>query len=299
MPTLLELLHFAVMAIYYFHFSDFVVITCTTNNPCHLTCYYTEKEPVRHATSRVVRGLALPWGAYWCFVAWNKVEQLEPGDTLTHTFKIHDWLYCQTKWLCFRGTVAGELSPSVSALLKHHHPGGLVLKAILRPIAPGIRCSIPTEVGDPCPDHWKNVDEEIPDEELTMLNQPLPLWGGWAYDFFIIQELPTLPLEIDYITVTSRCRREGGLVNQRVLRVGVRTHGVTTWQAPWVPVISTWRDYTWSKALNPVTGMPWTYQEINDLQIAVDIYNFPIEGVWEYCLVTQMFLVVTFKPQAP
>lgn len=123
MTTSLELQHFAVLEVSYLYKPTSIVITCTTNNPCHLTCYYTDKPPVRHATSRVVRGLSLPWGAYWCFVAYKEVEQQEAGDTLTHTFEVPDWSYCQTKWFCFRGTVSGEISPSVSALLKHHHPG--------------------------------------------------------------------------------------------------------------------------------------------------------------------------------
>ncbi len=127
MATALELQHFAVLEVSYLHYDASIVITCRTNNPCHLTCYYTDKQPLRHATSRIVRGLALPWGAYWCFVAWNSVEQQEAGDTLSHSFTIFDWSYCQSKWLCFRGTVAGELSPSVSALLKHHHSGYLPL----------------------------------------------------------------------------------------------------------------------------------------------------------------------------
>ncbi|MBA7562263.1 hypothetical protein ES708_03913 [subsurface metagenome] len=123
MTTLLELQHFAVLEVSYLHKPTSIVITCRTNNPCHLTLYYTEKEPVRHATSLVKRGLAVPWGAYFCFVAWNSVEQQEAGDTLTHTFEVPDWSYRQVKWFTFRGTVAEVLSPSVTALLKHHHSG--------------------------------------------------------------------------------------------------------------------------------------------------------------------------------
>ncbi|MBA7570585.1 hypothetical protein ES708_12338 [subsurface metagenome] len=123
MTTALELQHFAVLTIAYFNLASSIFIVTTSNNPCHLTLYYTDKEPIRHATSRIVRGLSLPWGAYWCFVAWKEVEQQEAGDTLFHTFEVPAWSYCQTKWLCFRGTVASILSPSVSALLKHHHPG--------------------------------------------------------------------------------------------------------------------------------------------------------------------------------
>ncbi|MBA7572152.1 hypothetical protein ES708_13928 [subsurface metagenome] len=131
MTTLLELQHFAVLEVSYLHKLTSIVVSCDTNNPCHLTLYYTEKEPVRHATSLVKRGLAVPWGAYFCFVAWNSVEQQEAGDTLIHTFEVPDWSYCQTKWFTFRGTVTEALSPSVTALLKHHHPGIPTVKTFI------------------------------------------------------------------------------------------------------------------------------------------------------------------------
>jgi len=118
--------NFAVLNIAYYHTPTSISITITTNNPCHLTCYYTDKEPLRHRTSRNQRGLTLPWGAYYCFVAWQSVEQTEPGDTLIHTFEITPWSYCQTKWFAFRGTVAELLSPSVSCLFEHHHPGPII-----------------------------------------------------------------------------------------------------------------------------------------------------------------------------
>ncbi|MBA7573112.1 hypothetical protein ES708_14907 [subsurface metagenome] len=69
----------------------------------------------------MVRGRSLPWGAYWCFVAWDSIEQQEAGDTLIHTFEVSPWEYCQIKWLSFRGTVAGELSPSAGPLIKKHY----------------------------------------------------------------------------------------------------------------------------------------------------------------------------------
>ena len=147
MTTSLELQHFAVLQIYYFYTETSIIIECSTNNPCHLWCYYTDKQPVRHATSRVVRGLALPWGAYWCFVAWNSVEQQQAGDTLVHTFEITPWSYCQTKWLCFRGTVAGAISPSASPLIKLHHPGPPVTKAFIARTTDGY-LSTPTHIYD-------------------------------------------------------------------------------------------------------------------------------------------------------
>lgn len=117
--------NFAALTIAYLHLTTAIVITIKTNNPCHLTCYYTDKEPHRHRTARNQRGLTIPWGVYYCFVAWLSVEQIEAGDTLIHTFEVAPWSYCQTKWFAFRGTIADVLSPSVSCLFKHHHPGVL------------------------------------------------------------------------------------------------------------------------------------------------------------------------------
>lgn len=97
--------NFAVLTIAYIYVDSSIIIRVTTNNPVHLTCYYTESEPGRHKTSRTQRGLTLPWGVYFCFDAWKSIEQNEPGDTLIHTFEIPSWFYCQTKWFAFRGTV--------------------------------------------------------------------------------------------------------------------------------------------------------------------------------------------------
>lgn len=86
-----------------------IFITLPTNVPCHLTCYWTDKKPLKHHTERIVRGIRVPWGTYFCFVAWYAVEQTEPGDTLYHTFNLSPWEVCQTRWLAFRGTI--DLKP--------------------------------------------------------------------------------------------------------------------------------------------------------------------------------------------
>ncbi|MBA7587565.1 hypothetical protein ES708_29596 [subsurface metagenome] len=117
--------NFGLLKISYFHLTNAIVITNITNNPCHLTCYYTDKAPRRHKTSRRDRGIDLPWSAYFCFVSWKSVEQNEAGDTLSHTFEIPDWSFCQTNWFVFRGTIDELLSPSVSPIFKHHHSGVL------------------------------------------------------------------------------------------------------------------------------------------------------------------------------
>ncbi|MBA7634559.1 hypothetical protein ES703_42145 [subsurface metagenome] len=113
--------HFAPLDIQYKHYTTAITITLTTGVPCHLTCYYTDKTPLKHPISRVVRGITVPWSTHFCFVAWKAAEQAEPGDTLYHTFEIPDWTYCETKWFTFRGNISNELSPSIGPTFKHHH----------------------------------------------------------------------------------------------------------------------------------------------------------------------------------
>lgn len=115
--------NFATLGLQKIHLISSVFIILSTSVPCHLTLYYTDQKPQRHKTSRIERGLEIPWGAYFCFVAWKEVEQMEPGDTLYHTFCITPWEYCQTKWFTIRGNVDSILSPSVGPIFEQHHPG--------------------------------------------------------------------------------------------------------------------------------------------------------------------------------
>lgn len=115
--------NFAILDIRYTPTWFGLLIGTTTNTPCHLTCYYTDQAPRRHKTSRNERGLTLPWGAYFCFVSWHALEQIEAGDTINHTFDFEEWPVCLTRWFTFRGTVAGILSPSVGPIFEYHNLG--------------------------------------------------------------------------------------------------------------------------------------------------------------------------------
>lgn len=113
--------NFAVIKISYTPTIDTETIVVETNNPCHLLLSWTLNPPLRHETSRIERGLAIPWNTYFCLNALTSVEQDEAGDTLTHTFLIIDWPHCETRYLVLSGTVGANPSPSVSAIYKHHH----------------------------------------------------------------------------------------------------------------------------------------------------------------------------------
>jgi len=122
-PVAPPLINFAILDYSHFFYDLGVIIRIPTNVPCHLTCYWTDKVPLKHRRSRTIRGVALPWGTYFCFVAWHAVEQLEYGASLYHTFLFPDWQECQTRWFTFRGTVDLVDSPSVGPIFMHHNSG--------------------------------------------------------------------------------------------------------------------------------------------------------------------------------
>ncbi len=97
-------------------------LVLTTFQPCHLWSYYTLEPPDIHKTTRTIRGLTSPWGAYFCFVGWKVLEQYQSGDTLEHTFYFYDWPECTRYYFLFKGTVAAASSPSVSPIFNFHRP---------------------------------------------------------------------------------------------------------------------------------------------------------------------------------
>lgn len=100
------------------------IITCYTNNPCHLFFRYTTIRPVKHINQRIVRGAQVGTYIDQCFVAFKDNEQEEAGDTYTHTFIKEPWVHCETRWFYMWGTVDGNLSPSASPIFSQHRIWG-------------------------------------------------------------------------------------------------------------------------------------------------------------------------------
>ena len=67
------------------------------------------------------RGILIRSDLYFCFDVYEDNEQLEPGDTLIHTFDKPDWPYCQTRWFYFHGTIDGIASKSTSPVFHIHN----------------------------------------------------------------------------------------------------------------------------------------------------------------------------------
>lgn len=107
-------------------------IKVTTDTPSHLWCRYTHVPLRLHMRSDDVRGIKRLGDPQFCFVEWQNLEQLEPGDTLHHRFHMPAFGTGQERWFHFWGTTAGILSRSVSAIfhVKYHEESQMITLGI-------------------------------------------------------------------------------------------------------------------------------------------------------------------------
>ena len=81
---------------------------------------WTLEEPDIHLDPVILRGLPTHYMPRYCFDVFQDNEQIEPDDTLIHTFEKPDWAICTTRYFYFWGTIASQPSPSESNLFKKH-----------------------------------------------------------------------------------------------------------------------------------------------------------------------------------
>jgi len=97
-----------------------------TFQPCHLWMRWTIVLPQEHTIPRIVRGVPFVADKSFCFVAFHDNEQEEDGDTFDHTFIKEPWPVCETRYFYFHGQIAGNPSPSTSAIFSKHRLGGFI-----------------------------------------------------------------------------------------------------------------------------------------------------------------------------
>jgi len=98
----------------------FTIVT-TTDTACHQWLRHTLVAPQKHPKPVMRRGLLIMYDARFCFVAFDDLEQNEPGDTFTHTFTWTGWENCQTRYFYFWATNLGEPMKSTSPLFSKHY----------------------------------------------------------------------------------------------------------------------------------------------------------------------------------
>ena len=132
----------------------------------------------------------------------------------------------------------------------------------LRPIGPGSETSLDTQF-PVAGAHWAKVCDVVPDDAESYVKNKLAAAGVWQRDLYALPSHREGYGAINSVTVYIRIRG-----NASQAQASIRTNGVTQdspdiGSAPW-----TTKSYTW--ALNPVTGVAWTWGEIDaPLEIGV------------------------------
>ncbi len=114
--------NFTVLTITYTITSEGLIIVLTTDVPVHLWIRWTLLEPWIHPIPRMRRGLWIYDDVRFCFDVYTDVEQLEPGDTLIHTFLLPPWAVDTPLWLYSWGEMDDHDSPSTTAIHKTVSP---------------------------------------------------------------------------------------------------------------------------------------------------------------------------------
>lgn len=98
------------------------VVTVYTDIACHLYMRYQDTGIVHHPRIRVVRGVEFHRDPHLGFDNWVRIEQIEEGDTLEHTFVIPDFQPCETWYWQFESILEGLSSLSMSPVFHQHRP---------------------------------------------------------------------------------------------------------------------------------------------------------------------------------
>ena len=94
-------------------------IICQSDIPCHLYVRWSLVANQVHmevSQTGKYQGRERP---YYCFVAWHGIEQIEPGNTILHTFIVPIPTTMPCIYFGFVGLVSGHVSPSSTAIFKY------------------------------------------------------------------------------------------------------------------------------------------------------------------------------------
>ncbi|MBA7531806.1 hypothetical protein ES705_24027 [subsurface metagenome] len=179
-------------------------------------------------------------------------------------------------------------------MLYHYHPLAprvAIASEILRPNAPGDLCGIDWQVGEPCPNHWMNVDEEVPDENETYV--ATRYHDYFQYDLYRLEPYTIGVYDIKNITLVNRIRRQGSYAYSNYFRLLLKTHDQIFYQQHrYLP--TSWTNYSWSFDNNPATNEPWTFEELDALQAGVSTKHWSGVGVGGFTCCTQVYIEVEY-----
>ena len=132
----------------------------------------------------------------------------------------------------------------------------------LRPTAAGNVTGLTPSAGS----NWDCVNDTTPDGDSTYVYS-----NTVKYDLYNIQDLPWDYGVIDSVTVTAHCRADSASCNAYMR---IYTHS-TLYEGAMKVLTGVYGNYSHVWAVNPYTGLAWTIDEINSLQIGIQVEPAP------------------------
>jgi len=157
---------------------------------------------------------------------------------------------------------------------------------ILRPDATGDETNIASQLPDSGA-HWDKVAEETPDGDSTYVYTNSP---SWQEDLYNIADHSTGVGTINYVKAYLECRADASPT-----QASVYTH-IKTNEAEYngseATITTSYATYSYQWNNNPQTTQPWTWDEIDALQIGVGLRE-PTSGQNTLC--TQVYVEVNYE----
>jgi len=217
----------------------------------------------------------------------NQVKAISPGDVLLDTFSdsATDTFDDETK-------IASKTNLVVAGGQVKLTTGGAGSTETLRPNAAGDK----TEIAEQIPgggEHWDKVDEVTSDDDTTYLR---------TNSFLFQEDLYNMPAHstgsggINYVKVytvamSTSTPGEGANVYVQIKTNGVEDDGTA------YETTTAYATYSHQWDTNPQTGQPWTWDEIDALQIGVGLNRPRGTGApgdrWTHC--TQVYVEVNYN----
>ncbi len=132
----------------------------------------------------------------------------------------------------------------------------------LRPNAEGSKTQLPNLYPN-SGTHWEKVDDVSSDEDTTAVGS---YWEGWVRDTYEIPDISGKNL-INEVRVFVRCRTQV-IPNRTSIIPIIRTYGVDYQQSEFTGTIE-YAAYVSVWETNPFTGLDWTPEEVNELEIGL------------------------------
>lgn len=281
--------HWSVTDLGRIDYSTASCIRMATSSPTTATLMLATEKPQPIEEGRTTRGVVTFCLDHYTFKVARTYDQLEKNESIYHTFHVTKLKTGEKYWYVFIADANFSATPSVSPIFEVTHPGGSSFTTIRRPDAPGDFCLIDWQAGDPCPDHYLNVDEASSDGDDTFVSTRYS--DLWKRDLYHIPSLDVSHAVAPFkeLQITARWRRQGGMAYVHIAKIGIKVNGVEWWTPAYNDIGTNYENEHLHLTENPITGLPWTYAELTAVQIGVSLRHYSGVGWGSHCRVTQLY----------